>query len=288
MTPRQKKAALQRLHVSLELRRLRPNTVTTYTTYGRLFLDAVDKPPRCVTRSDVEKYMLERGRGGAPASTSNVVLASIRSLLRANTTKDVTSTIPRAKPPRTLVAVLSGSEIERLLACTRSAKYRAIFMLAYGAALRVGEIRHLQVEDIQSARGLIRVRDGKTGERYVPLGNRVLGALRAYWKEYRPTGPELFPGREPGTVLTRAAIAKILAKVKRAAGIDKRATPHTFRHSAATHLLDTGTDIRTVQLLLGHATIDTTTKYLHVSGAHIAKVPSPLDLLGTPRGRRLG
>lgn len=287
MTPRQKKTALHRLRVSLELRRLRPNTVATFAMYGRLFLDAVDKPPRSVTRGDVENYMLDLTRAGAAASTCNVVLASVRSLLRANTTKDVAATIPRAKPPRTLVAVLSGSEIEHLLACTRSTKYRAIFMLAYGAALRVGEIRHLQVDDIQSERGLIRIREGKTGERYVPLSPRVLAALRAYWSEYRPD-PELFPGSKPGTVLTRAAIAKILRTVKKDAGIEKRVTPHTFRHSCATHLLDTGTDIRTVQVLLGHAHIDTTTKYLHVSREHIAKVPSPLDLLGTPRGRRLG
>jgi site-specific recombinase XerD len=161
-------------------------------------------------------------------------------------------------------------------------------MLAYGAGLRVGEVRHLQVDDIHTSRGLIRIRDGKTGERYVPLGSRVLAALRAYYRVYHPPGPLLFPGRRAGSVLTRNAINRVLKKVVQEAGISKRTTPHTFRHSFATHSLDTGTDIRTVQVLLGHARIQSTTAYLHVSRKHIAQVQSPLDLLGTARGRSLG
>jgi site-specific recombinase XerD len=292
MTPTQKKCALDRFRRSLELRRLRPNTVATYGWRARQFLERVGKAPRSVTRNDVENYLLGLQEAGRSASTCNLTLAAIRYLLRANTRKDVTTTIPLAKCPRRQVCVLSGSDVERVFAHTKSTKYRAIFMLAYGAGLRVGEIRHLCVEDIHSGRGLIRIRDGKTGERYAPLGGRVLGALRAYYKEHRPPGPELFPGRSPrgksGSVLTRNAISKVLKKVVKEAGIDKRATPHTFRHSYATHLLDTGTDIRTVQVLLGHANIESTTKYLHVSRKHIANVPSPLDLLGTPRGRTLG
>lgn len=292
MTPNQKKCALDRFRRSLELRRLRPNTVATYGWRARQFLERVDKAPRSVTRNDVEKYLLGLQGAGRSASTCNLTLAAIRYLLRANTRKDVTTTIPLAKCPRRQVSVLSGSEVERVFGHTKSTKYRAIFMLAYGAGLRVGEICHLRVEDIESGRGLIRIREGKTGERYAPLGGRVLEALRAYYKEHRPAGPELFPGRSPsgmpGSVLTRNAISKVLKKVVKEAGIEKRATPHTFRHSYATHLLDTGTDIRTVQVLLGHANIESTTKYLHVSRKHIAKVPSPLDLLGTPRGRTLG
>jgi len=114
----------------------------------------------------------------------------------------------------------------------------------------------------------------------------MLAALRAYWKAQRPPGPELFPGRGQ-RVLSRAAINKVLTKVVRGAGIEKRVTPHTFRHSFATHLLDMGLDVRSVQVLLGHAWIESTARYLHLSRQRIAGLPSPLDLIGTPRGRRL-
>jgi len=136
------------------------------------------------------------------------------------------------KKPRTLVTVLSAEEVERLLAATESPKYRAIFMAAYGAGLRIGEVRQLRIEDIDSARGLIHVRYGKTGERYVPLGGRLLSGLRDYYRAYRPVGPQLFPGRDKTGVLTRAAISKVLRQVVKRAGIDKRVTPHTLRHNA--------------------------------------------------------
>ena len=191
----------------------------------------------------------------------------------------MTAAIPFAKLPRTLMAVLSAEEVERLLEATESPKYRAIFMAAYGAGMRIGEVRRLRIDDIDSARGLIRVRDGKTGERYVPLGPRLLEALREYWRAYRPQGPELFPGRGKTGVLTRTAVHKVLRQVAKKAGIEKHVTPHTFRHCFATHLLDTGTDLHTVQVLLGHASLESTAKYLHRSRQRLGRVQSPLDRL---------
>lgn len=288
MTPSEKDQALIRLCRFVELRGLRPNTIASYGWCARQFVNAVDKRLSDVTREDVENYVLDLRAAGKSASTCNVALAAIRMLMRANTDADATVAIPRAKCPKRLVSVLSGSEVERIFACTHSAKYRAIFMSAYGAGLRISEIRNLRIDDIDSRRGLIRIRQSKTGERYAPLGSRLLEVLRTYYKAYRPPGPALFPGRRRGSVLTRNAINKVLQKVLKRAGVSKHATPHTFRHSCATHLLDTGVDIRTVQVLLGHAHIESTTTYLHVSRAHIARVPSPLDLIGTTRGRALG
>ena len=291
MKPSQKSRALNRTQTRLELRGLRPNTVTSYLRGARQFLEAVDKTPGRVTRGDVEQYLLGLRARGRSVSTRNVALASIRFLLQSTTRRDVSSTIPHCRQPRTLVTVLSGSELERLLAATKSPMYRAIFVTAYGAGLRIGEVRHLRFDDIQSKRGLIHIRDGKSGERYAPLGRRVLEALRAYYRACRPAGPELFPGhrgRRPGTVLSRNAVSKALKRVVKTAGIDKPVTPHTFRHCFATHLLDTGADVRTVQVLLGHACIESTAGYLHLSRARLARVPSPLDLIGTPRGRVLG
>lgn len=291
MKPSQQSRALNRMQTRLELRGLRPNSVDTYLRHARQFLEAVDKTPGRVTQGDVEQHLLDLRRRGKSVSTRNVALAAIRFLLQSTTRRDVSATIPHVKQPRTLVTVLSGSEVERLLAVTASPMYRAIFMTAYGSGLRIGEVRRLCVADIQSKRGLIHVRHGKSGERYAPLGRRVIEALRAYYRACRPRGPELFPGhrgRRPGTVLSRNAISRALRQVVKKAGIDKPVTPHTFRHSFATHLLDTGADVRTVQVLLGHACIESTAAYLHLSRERLARVPSPLDLLGTPRGRALG
>jgi site-specific recombinase XerD len=181
--------------------------------------------------------------------------------------------------------------VANLLAATESLKYRAIFMLAYGAGLRVSEVTSLHTTDVDSQRMLIRVREGKTGQRYVMMSPLVLAALRAYWKAMRPPGPELFPGRadnKSGGTLSRRAINAVLAAVVRKAGITKHVSPHTLRHCFATHLLETGADVRTVQVLLGHASLQTTTTYLHLTTERLRQVPSPLDLIGTARGQMLG
>ena len=291
MKPSQKKRIIHRMQTRLQLRGLRPSTGESYLRFARQFLEAVDKTPGRVTRGDVERYLLELLAQGKSVSTRNVALASIRFLLRSTTQRDASANVPYVKAPRRLVSVLSGSEVTRLFAATESPKYRAIFMCCYGSGLRVGEVRHLWFTDIESKRGLIHVREGKNGERYALLGRRVLEALRAYYRACRPAGPELFPGyrgKRPGTVLSRNAISKVLARVVKEAGITKPVTPHTFRHSFATHLLDSGVDVRTVQVLLGHASIESTAAYLHLSRERLARVPSPLDLLGTPRGSVLG
>lgn len=286
MKPSAKKRALGRMQTRLELRGLRPRSVETYQRAARQFLDAVGKLPSRVTRRDVERYLVGLAHAGKSASTRNVALASIRFLLQATTRRDVTATIPRVKKERRLMTVLSVEEVQRLLDATESAKYRAIFMTAYGAGLRVGEVQHLRIEDIDSARGLIHVRYGKTGERYVPLSGRLLEALRDYYRAHRPKGPKLFPGRGKEAVLSRSAISRVLCKVVERAGIDKRVTPHTLRHCFATHLLDTGTDLRTLQMLLGHASLNSTAKYLHVSRAKLARVESPLDRLAVSASSR--
>ena len=150
------------------------------------------------------RYLLDLRDAGRAEATRNLSLVSIRALLTATTDRDVTEAIPRAKEPRTMVVVLTGTEVERLLAATESPKYRAIFTTAYGAGLRIGEVRHLHVGDIDSRRGLIHVRYGKNGERYAPLGRRVLGALRDYYRAVRPAGPELFPGGHRGKAGARS------------------------------------------------------------------------------------
>ncbi len=120
------------------------------------------------------------------------------------------------------------------------------------------------------------------------MGGRLLAVLREYWKQYRPSGPLLFPGRDGNSTLTRAAVSKMFKKVVAQVLPGQRVTPHTLRHAFANHLLDAGTDLRTVQVLLGHAHLETTTHYLQRSPRRLARVESPIELLGTVRGRRLG
>lgn len=282
--------SIERMKIHMELRGLRPRTVSTFTGYARRFLAHVGKAPAAVTAADVESFLLNLCRKGRAPRTRNVALAGVRCLLCATTGNDATVSIPRAKVQRLSPRILSGSEVARLLAATDSPKYRAIFNLAYGAGLRVGEITALQVADIDSQRMLIHVREGKTGARHVMLSPHVLEALRTYWKAARPKGPGLFPGRSRSADagLSRKAIHHVITKVARKAGIKKRVHPHLLRHCFATHMLELGADIRTVQVSLGHASIESTSKYLHLSNAHLRATPSPIDVLGTPAGNVLG
>lgn len=282
---------LIRMRRWMALRGLAPNSMATYARCARQFLAHVDRPLGAITRRDIEGYLHTLVDAARSPRTRNVQLSAIRCLLRSAVRGDPTAAIPQAKVPRMVRQLLSGSEVSRLLAATTSLKYRAIFMLAYGAGLRVGEITGLQTSDIDSERMLLRVREGKTGQRYVMLSPRVLVALRQYWKAYRPPGTELFAGYakpRAGTRLTRESIHRVLRKAARAAGIHKRVSPHTLRHCFATHLLESGADVRSVQLLLGHAYLETTAQYLHLTTAKLRQVPSPLDLIGTPRGAALG
>jgi integrase/recombinase XerD len=187
--------------------------------------------------------------------------------------------------------VLTPSEIARLFEALPSPRHRAVVMLAYGAGLRISEICHLGIADIDSRAGVIRVRHAKRGrERDVMLAPRLLAELRAYYRWQKPAGPELFPGRAgAGTTLTRAGVAKALKKARVKAGLGaRRVTPHTLRHSFATHLLEQGTDLRTVQVLLGHASITTTTRYVHVSTARLKSIQSPLERLSAASHGRTG
>lgn len=183
--------------------------------------------------------------------------------------------------PKRLPSVLSVEEIERLLAAFTAPKYRVFFTLVYATGLRVREACRLETRDIQAARGVVHVRTEnakRKRERYVMLSARLLKILRAYWSSTRPAAPWMFTTRNRTPLDARMARKALRCAVKEA-GIEKRATPHVLRHSFATHLLEGGEDIRVIQVLLGHGSIKTTTRYTHVSTALIAKTQSPLDRL---------
>jgi site-specific recombinase XerD len=191
--------------------------------------------------------------------------------------------------PHKKADILSGSEVLKLLAAVKSPAPAMALTTAYGAGLRVSEVCRLKVEDIDSKRMLIHVRLGKGGkDRYVMLSECLLVALRKYWVKVRPADPWLFSGRKLGKHLTPGAVEQAVKKAVKAAKLKKRITPHTMRHSFATHLLEMGNDIRFIQVLLGHASIRTTARYTQVSNTHVARGKSPLDVLGTKEGDVLG
>jgi integrase/recombinase XerD len=202
--------------------------------------------------------------------------------------KEVAEMIPWPKVPHRKPDILGLSEVERLLTAAMSASEvpAVVAMAAYGAGLRISEACRLKPGDIDSVRKLIHVRLGKGGkDRYVMLSERLLELLRGYWVKVRPQGGWLFPGRKAGQPITREAVAKALDAAATKAKLRKKVTPHLLRHSFATHLLEAGTDIRVIQVLLGHCSIRSTARYTQVSERHIGSVKSPLDKLRVPQVR---
>ena len=186
------------------------------------------------------------------------------------------------KKQKKLPVVLSPDEVAQFFEAVASLKHRAILMTAYAAGLRVSEVVALRVDDIDSRRMVIRLRQAKgSKDRYVMLSPRLLAILREYWKADRPT-QYLFPGNVPDRPITARTVEKAVPGAREAAGLGKHVTVHTLRHSFATHLLEAGTDLRIIQVLLGHRSLRTTAVYTHVSTATLQATQSPLDRLPPP------
>ncbi|MDP2183068.1 MAG: site-specific integrase, partial [Actinomycetota bacterium] len=279
-----------RMEEDLRLRCYAQGTRAEYLRCARHFAEYHRRSPVAMGESEVRAFLLHLLKSGKGPSVVKMHVAAVKFLYEVTLRRpEEVVRIPWPKVARPLPDVLSGSEVERLLAAVESRKYRMVLMSAYGAGLRVSEACGLSVEDIDSRRGLIHVRDGKRGrDRYVMLPARLLLALREYWRAEGLTGMHLFPGRVPGQCVSSDGVRSALRKAVNACRLTKRVTTHTLRHSFATHLLEGGTDIRTIQVLLGHASIRTAVIYTHISVAHVGRTRSPLDLLGTPEGAVLG
>jgi integrase/recombinase XerD len=284
-------ALQERMRQSLELRGCRPNTVATYLGCARRYAAHFMRSPAELGAEEIRAFLLhllyERKLS---TSSQGVYAAALRSLYaEALGRSDAVQWVRPPKRAGRLPQVLSGSEVRQVLRAVRSPRHRAVLMTCYAAGLRVSEACALQVGDIDSRRMVLHVRDGKGGrERYVMLSRRLLRFLRAYWKKVRPSGPYLFPGRGRTGRISRAMVHRAFQAAVRDAGLGRRVTTHTLRHSFATHLLECGVDVRVIQVLLGHASIRTTTLYAKVSTGLIGRTQSPLDLLGTPQGAVLG
>jgi site-specific recombinase XerD len=267
----------------LALRGMAPNTIVTYVRCARRFAEHFDRSPCAMGATEIRTFLLHLvGERKVHPRTFNVYAGALKFLYAVTLGRpEETLRMPRMRVPMHVPIVLTAVEVQRLLGALTTDKHRAMVMLAYGAGLRVSEVCKLRVEDIDPKRMLVRVQHAKRGrERVVMLSPRLLATLRAYWKAARPGGPYLFPGRDPKKLFTRAAVHKAMIEAARRAGITVRVSPHTLRHRFATHLLEAGTDLRTLQVLLGHASLKSTMTYLHVSPARVQSITSPLDTLG--------
>jgi site-specific recombinase XerD len=264
----------------MQMRNLAPLTQSAYVRAVAQLAQHYGKAPDRISREEVRAYLVELiQQRQVSASRYNQVRCALRFFYQVTLGREWTlDHVVCQKTGRKLPVVLSRAEVARFFGAIRRIKSRAVFMTLYAAGLRVSEVVTLRVRDIDSQRMVIRVCQGKgKKDRYVMLSPKLLEVLRAYWRTCHP-GAWLFAGQDRTRPLTCAAVRLACRRIARRAGLRKRVTPHTLRHSFATHLLDAGTDIRIIQALLGHRSLRTTALYTFVSMAKIAATTSPLDL----------
>ena len=269
----------EKMLTELQLKGITPRTQKKYLREVRIMADYFDKPLEELGEKEVKDYlvhMLETRR--LSRGTYRCYVAGIKFLYKTTLNREeVVEKIQYPKAKKTLPVVLDLAEIKTMLSVMENLKHRALLTITYSAGLRVGEAAKLKVTDIDSKRMMVRVQQGKgRKDRYSILSQTALELLRQYWRQYRPK-EWLFEGQKDGTHMCYTAIRNIFIEAKERAGITKPASVHTLRHSFATHLIEAGTSLHHVQLLLGHRSPTTTTVYLHVSRMNLAQVTSPLD-----------
>ncbi len=274
----------QRFLAELARRNYSPRTVEAYLAGVLRLVRHTGRAPDQVSPDDLRAFQLHLIDKQVSWSTFNQTACALRFFYAHVLGRShFVPHIPFARKPQKLPVILSPEEVRRLLAAVGPPRQRLMLRLAYGCGLRLGEVMHLRVTDIDSARGLLWVRAGKGNkDRGVPLPACLLAELRAYWQAHRPAD-YLFANRQ-GKPLHGAVLQRALGQALVASGLTKPATVHTLRHCYATHLLEAGTDLPTLQRLLGHNHVQTTMRYLHLRSERLRQVCSPLELLEEPRG----
>jgi len=274
----------QRMLHDMQIRNLAVNTQKTYLLQVSGFARHFRRSPEVLGPEEIRAWIihLTNERKLAPASVQ-LAVGALRFLYRITLRRDwCDEDFPLPKRPVKLPVILSFEEVTRFFESIPSLKQRAILMTAYAAGLRVSEVVHLKVTDIDSKRMVIRVNQGKNRkDRYVMLSPRLLEILRLYWQDAHPK-EWLFPGSIPGRPITRHAVGDACELARKRSGITKPVTPHSLRHAFATHLLEAGTDVRRIQLLMGHRSLSTTSRYLKVATSTVCATTSPFDLLPHP------
>jgi site-specific recombinase XerD len=282
----------QRMIEDMKARRLAPGTQKGHIRGCRRFAAFLGRSPDTATAEDIRRFQLHLAESGISISNRNRTMTGLRFLFRVTMRRlDLANEIYHIREPKRIPLVMSPDEIKRLLAMARNLKTRVLLSLAYGCGLRIGEVARLKAGDIDSAQDVIRIVQSKgRKDRHVMLPKDMLALLRQWWR-VRPTRHDegvpaqqrwLFPGRVAGRHTTTRQLGRLFHETVAAAGITKPVTPHSLRHSFATHLLERGTDIRHIQALLGHDKLDTTARYTRVATGTLAAIASPLDPLGKP------
>jgi len=262
----------------MTIRKFTPKTQHDYVQGIKNFAMFLGRSPDTASFEDVRRYQLHLVASGVSVPTINQTVSTLRFFFKVTLGRpkivEHTHAIPE---PRKLPVVLSVEEVARLLDAAPGLKYKAALSVAYGAGLRANEVVSLKVSDIDSKRMIIRVEQGKgRKDRYVMLSPHLLDLLRTWWKAARPQG-WLFPGRDPAQPLTTRQLNRACHAAAQMAEVNKRVSLHTLRHSFATHLLEQNTDVRVIQVLLGHAKLETTVLYTQVATKMISEVRSPLE-----------
>jgi integrase/recombinase XerD len=270
----------RRMIEDMTIRKFAPRTQEGYIRAVKNFSAFLGASPEMASFEDLRRYQLHLVSSGTGVPTINHSLTALRFLFLVTLRKpDVVIHLPFVREARRLPVVLSPEQVARLLEAAPGLKYKAALSVAYGAGLRASEVVSLKITDIDSARMVIRVEQGKgRKDRYVMLSEHLLALLRAWWKVARPQG-WLFPGQNPVNPLTTRQLNRACHAAAQVAEIDKPVSLHTLRHSFATHLLEQKVDIRVIQVLLGHKKLDTTALYTRVAIKALGEVTSPLEHL---------
>lgn len=269
-------------HLKRELtsRKYSQKTIKSYTHNNNEFLSFSKKNPHEVSNDDIRDYLyyLVNNRN-VSASTLNTTISALKFYYGEVLKRNFVYQIKRPKKDKNLPAVLNQDEVTQILFAVPNIKHKAVLMLIYSAGLRIGEVVKLKIEDIDSQRKLIHIKGGKgRKDRYTILSDVALETLRRYLNEYKPEN-WVFPGAKPGRHISTRTVQAIFEQACAKVGITKDVSAHSLRHSFATHLLESGVDLRYIQELLGHKSSKTTEIYTHVSNKDLSKIKSPLDNL---------
>jgi integrase/recombinase XerD len=271
----------QRMMEDLQIRNFAPTTVTAYIRGVADFAKRFGKSPDQLGPEQIREYQLFLIKEKGVALPTYIQIVSALRFLYTNTLHrqiDI-ERIPFPRYEKKLPIILSREEVKALLEAPKNLRHRTILTTMYAAGPRVSEVVHIKVSDIDSSRNVIWIRGGKgRKDRQTLLPPKLLDLLRCYWRWKRPKD-WLFPGEKPGQPITCAAIVLACKKAAEAAGISKAIHPHSLRHAFATHLLEAGVNLRSIQILLGHAKLETTARYLHVADTAVRSTISPLELL---------
>lgn len=270
----------------MELRNFAPTTQRAHLRAVEQLVRYYGQPPETISCQQVHDYLLHLIRERKLAwNTVNLVRSGLNFFYGGILGRSKAEfSIPPRRTPRPLPEVLSVRELSKLFEKASNQKHRVLLMTTYAAGLRVSEVVRLKVRDIDSDRMMIRVEQGKgRKDRYTLLSTCLLNRLRSYWKAYRPAR-WLFEGRNEGAHLAASSARRAFTLAKARAGITKRGGIHMLRHSFATHLLESGVDLRTIQSLMGHASLQSTTRYLRITRKTLDSTTASLDLLAAAQG----